>query len=113
MELFELTTSEDFAFVRARGEIDVSNVGAFSTALLSAENSPGVKTLVIDLTDVGFLDSSGATSLIRSQKRLAAKDRRAVLVCPKQNAEVRRVLLLMGLDEAMPLYESSDEAQAL
>ena len=62
---------------------------------------------VIDLTNVGFLDSSGITCLMRARALLGREDRTLGLICPP--GSTRRVLDLVGMDELVALYTSREQ----
>jgi anti-anti-sigma factor len=64
---------------------------------------------VLDLDDLGFIDSTGVTVLLRAQSLLGQQDRRLALVCPP--GAVRRVLELVGVADLFPLLASRADAQ--
>ncbi|MFD3719109.1 STAS domain-containing protein [Streptomyces sp. NPDC058674] len=69
----------------AAGEIDMSNVEAFATALAADPGGP----LVVDLTEVQYLDSAGVTALFAHARRIE------LLVTPL----LAPVLTISGLTE--------------
>lgn len=108
MKQFDVTTSGSNAIVRVTGEIDVANVNVLIDSLQVAQESDAT-TVVVDLTDLTFIDSSGISALSRLQKGLSAQSKVGVLVCPTENVEVSRVLNLMGMSAAMKIYESLEQ----
>ena len=62
--------------------------------------------LVVDLSGVEFLDSSGLQVLLRVRARLGTEDRALALVCPFGRA--RRVFELAGLSDVFALFVSRD-----
>ncbi|WP_090096983.1 STAS domain-containing protein [Lentzea jiangxiensis] len=63
-----LTRSEDSqgrSLITAKGEIDLSNTGAFASALADVEGP-----LVVDLTGVTYVDSAGMSVLFAEAGRL-------------------------------------------
>lgn len=63
-----LTRSEDSqgrSLITAEGEIDLSNTGAFASALADVEGP-----LVVDLTGVTYVDSAGMSVLFAEAERL-------------------------------------------
>jgi anti-sigma B factor antagonist len=81
------------ATVTVHGEIDLSTVSTFSERLGDvARKNP--QRLVINLTDVDFLDSTGLHAFVRIRKELP-EDCPIVLRSPRQ--QVRRVFEITGL----------------
>jgi anti-sigma B factor antagonist len=95
--------------VAVRGEVDINAVETLETTLEQAIiESAGA--FVIDLTDVGFLDSSGLAVLMRARAVLGREDRALAVVCPPGAA--RRALEISGCAELFNVYGSRDEAVA-
>jgi anti-sigma B factor antagonist len=94
------------AGVAVRGELELATAPELSAALDQAiRTSEG--PFVIDLTNVGFLDSSGIACLMRARALLGREDRVLGLICPP--GSTRRALELTGVDELVALYGSRDE----
>ncbi len=51
------------------GELDVANVEPFEAALNAALERPGVESLVLDLADFAFIDSTGIGALLRTSAK--------------------------------------------
>ncbi len=91
------------------GEIDMSSVDALRDALTRVtQRHPGA--IWLDLSDVGFMDSTGLTALVLAHRTLDDPDRRLTLICP--DGPVRRVLELAGLDRIIRVYPDHAEAEA-
>jgi anti-sigma B factor antagonist len=83
--------------LRLVGEIDMSTVPTFDEALTSAVDQAPDR-LVIDLSGVEFMDSSGLNALIRARNFL---DERGVdLVISRVSEQVRRLFEISGLTTA-------------
>lgn len=91
----------------AAGEIDLGSAPVLPAAVAEALEL-GAQDLWIDLTDVTFIDSSGVHALLDARTRVLALGRRLAVICPAGTA--RRTLMLTGLDTALPLYASREEA---
>jgi anti-sigma B factor antagonist len=102
---------EAVAGVAVRGEIELASAPELTAALDAAiRNTAG--PFAVDLSTVGFLDSTGISCLVRARALLGADDRTLALICPP--GSTRRVLELTGLDELVALYASREElARAL
>jgi anti-sigma B factor antagonist len=88
------------------GELDLYNSHLVREALLGvAKGSP--ERLVVDLSAVTFIDSTGLGVLVETRTRLV--NRRAfLLVAP--GLETRRALEISGLDKHFALHETVDAA---
>jgi anti-sigma B factor antagonist len=92
--------------VAVRGELELATAPELTAALddgIRRTSGP----FVIDLSMVGFLDSSGIACLMRARALLGRDDRELALICPPGSA--RRALELTGFDELVALYRSRDE----
>ena len=75
---------------------------------LEAALTPGVTTVVADLTRTTFCDPAAARMLARAQRRAIGVDAELRLAGPC--ASVLDVLELTGLDRMLPVYPDLDEA---
>jgi anti-sigma B factor antagonist len=95
--------------VAVHGEVDIGNVQDLEVALDAAiHKSDGA--FIVDLCDVGFLDSSGLHVLLRARSLLGREDRALAVIC--RPGPVRRVLELSGTTDLFFIYGSREEAAA-
>lgn len=95
--------------IRVDGEMDVSNATTVHSVLADALGTADAG-LVMDLSRVGFIDSSSVSLVLNVAYELGQRRRSFCVVAP-QGCHVRRVLELMGLaDEA--IEESLESALA-
>src|SRR5215213_8165935 len=99
---FEVTIEErgGSAHVALRGELDISTATKLEEDLERIE-AGGPPLLVIDLSGLDFMDSTGLRLLIGADARARAQGRRLVLV--QGNDMVQRVLRLTRLDERLEI----------
>jgi anti-sigma B factor antagonist len=95
------------AVVAAAGDIDLVTAQRLETAAGDALDA-GAHDLWIDLADVEFIDSTGIHVLVGIRSRAEALNRRLAVICPP--GPIRRAFGLTGLDAALPLYTSREEA---
>jgi anti-anti-sigma factor len=81
--------------VHITGEIDISNAREVSSALEEAVPN-GTPAIVVDLSQVTYLDSAGVKLLMHLADRLRLRRRELRLVVP-DDAPIRAVLELTGL----------------
>lgn len=93
--------------LRISGEIDVSNARELSAAIEAAVPN-GILRIVMDLTDITYLDSAGVKLLMQLADRLRARRRELRLVVP-EHAPIRAVLELTGLSQLVPLDDHLEE----
>jgi anti-sigma B factor antagonist len=92
--------------VRLSGEIDLDVALEFRSGLLTAaENGPNV---VVDFTDVTFIDSSGLSALILASRDIAGRGGTLVLAGPR--GAVREVLSTTRLDQVLTVAGTVPEA---
>jgi len=92
--------------VRLAGELDLYNANEVRSALLEeAANAP--ERIVVDLSQVQFIDSTALGVLIEARSKLA--NRRAFLLAAPA-AETRRALEISGLDRHFGLHDTLDDA---
>jgi anti-sigma B factor antagonist len=89
--------------IAASGDLDITTAPEFRAALHRVVDE-GAKTLVVDLTGVGFLDSTTLGVLVGVHKRLTEPGAGLQLVCPR--AALLRIFELTGLDRVFAIYPS-------
>jgi len=90
--------------VRVRGEIDLSNVREVTDAIGGLV--PGdVTVVVLDLSDTGYLDSSGIAMIFRLAERLRYRRQELRLVVPA-DAPIRAVLELTKVPHVIPVQDA-------
>ena len=95
--------------VAIRGEIDIAAVPDLELALDTAiRDSAGA--FVLDLSGVGFLDSTGLRLILRARAMLARDERGLAIVCPP--GPVRRLFEVVGIADLLFLYATREEAAA-
>ena len=111
-DVITLSTSTDedgVVTVTVVGEVDTFTAPVLRSTLDSQlEQQP--RELVIDLSGVQFLETTGLHVLLRARGLLGREDRALAVVCPF--GPVRRLLELSGTSELFVLYNTREEAAA-
>jgi len=102
--------SASAGFVKLSGEVDVYTSPRVRTAMLSLLDS-GCSSLIVDLSEVDYLDSSGLGILVAGLKRAREHSGEVFLVSPKPR--IVHVLEVTGLDKVFRILGSVDEAVEL
>ena len=93
--------------ITAAGELDAVGAPLLRTQLAAIVESDPVD-VVLDLSRVVFIDSTGLGVLARYHKLFAAAGRELRVVVTQRN--LRRVFAMTGLNDALFVYESLKEA---
>jgi len=97
--------------VSVRGELDLSTAPQLEGPLEQVLES-GDGSVLIDLSQCEFIDSTGIALIVRAWQRLdSGENGRALVIC-SQNDQVRRVLEITGLELSIPVHLTRDEAIA-
>jgi anti-sigma B factor antagonist len=86
----------DAARLRVHGDVDLSAADEFRRVGLDALTEPDCRQLVVEMSDVAFIDSTGVGVLV--DLRNAALAREIPLVISDPSERVREVLRLTAMD---------------
>ena len=92
------------------GEIDLSNAAEITDALLGSVPNEALG-LVIDLSDVSYLDSAGVRMLAELDHRLGWRAQALRVVAPEASRS-RRVLAIAGLERVLSITTSVEAARS-
>lgn len=99
----------EYTICRPNGELDAYTVGQFRDALT---NLAQAKRLLIDLSDVPFMDSAGLGALIGGIRRARENEGEVAVACSRPT--LTRLLHTTGFDRIVTVTETVDDAaQAL
>ncbi len=113
---FEVESEELEDGIRAftvRGELDMSTAPELEQKLDEALSDSSA-SIMLDLSECEFIDSTGIALIVRTWQRLDAngssESGRLVLCCI--NHQVRRLLKITGVEGSISLHEQRDAALA-
>lgn len=111
-ELASLTAAEHGAslVLAISGEVDISNIDSIAEAIYSLPNTE--EGLLIDLSDVSYLDSSAVSLLHDLAMRLRSRAQRMIVVSPPETPP-RRILDLTALCVNAPIADAFDSGLKL
>src|SRR4051812_10424045 len=110
MRGFSLTVGQlapDVVCVALSGELDLSRALLLEQELRTVEGS-GPAGIVIDLSELDFVDSSGLARLIAAHRRAERGGWRLVLV--QGSDAVRRIFAMSALDRSFELVDVPEDA---
>ena len=103
------STSDAHTVVRVHGEVDVYTAPQLRERL-DQEIDAGRHDLVVDLSGVSFMDSTGLGVLVGRLKLIRVNDGSLRLVCAHDR--VLKVFVITGLDKVFEIFPTVDEALA-
>ena len=98
------------ALLTVTGEINYHSVDALTDAALALIDQ-GRPHLLLDLSGVGFCDSSGLNAMILILNHARAVDGSLALACAPPR--LQRLLALTGVDKLVPNYPAASAAQVI
>ena len=106
--MYSLQTSTTGAatVLTARGELDLYAAPELESAL----DIEGAALVVVDLRAVTFMDSTALGIITRTVRVRGGEERATAVVLPRGHA--RRIFEITGLDAALPVFPTVDEALA-
>ena len=100
-----IETTPDYTLCRPSGELDAYTVDEFRTALGGVADADA---LLIDLSDVPFMDSAGLGALIGGIRRARENDGEVAVACSRPT--LTRLLHTTGFDRIVPVAENLEGA---
>ena len=101
----EESVDDGTQLVAVHGDVDLKTARSFRAALDEAAQDRKER-LIVDMSEVPFMDSSGLAALIGAQKALGSATR-LVVVCPQN---LRRIFEVTRLDTVVHVVGSLPEA---
>ena len=95
--------------IDVQGEIDIYTAPRLRELLIDLV-SQGSYQLIVNLDEVGFLDSTGLGVLVGGLRRVRAHNGSLDLVCTQQ--PILKIFRITGLTEVFGIYETVDQAIA-
>jgi anti-sigma B factor antagonist len=93
--------------VSVRGEVDVYSAPTLRKCLQESMDEQ-YRDLIVDLTDIAFIDSTGLGVLVAGQNRAGELGGKLSVVCAQER--VLKLFRITGLDEVFAIHATRDEA---
>ncbi len=97
---------ESSTSIAVGGELDLANSATLEAELLAALGEKSTK-VVLDMSNLEFIDSTGIAVLVRALSHETAVERLRFI--PTESAAVARILKLTGVDKQLPVLEPASE----
>jgi anti-sigma B factor antagonist len=108
----ERRSEDGVELVLVEGEVDIATASKL-ISVLNSSVAEAIKSVIVDLTRVGFMDSTGLALLINTRRRLSLRRKGFAVVCPP--GQLRRVFEITDMIETLhvcPDWESAQKASA-
>jgi anti-sigma B factor antagonist len=108
----ERRSQDGVELVLVEGEVDIATASKL-ISVLNSSVAEAIKSVIVDLTHVGFMDSTGLALLINANRRLSLRRKGFAVVCPP--GQLRRVFEITDMIDTLhvcPDWESAQKASA-
>jgi anti-sigma B factor antagonist len=105
----ERSADDGITFLAVTGEVDIAS----SPRMIAALNevvTDGANPLVVDLSAVGFMDSTGLALLLNARRRMSRRRLGFAVVCP--SGPLHRVFEVTDMIDTLGVYEERSAATA-
>lgn len=109
MELTYQELNENTRLMKLTGKLDIAGSAAIEGKFAGHASGDKLNVLV-DLSGVDFLSSMGIRLLVVTAKAVTGRGGKFLLVAP--SIKVRDVLVITGIDKAVPMFDDLDSALA-
>jgi anti-sigma B factor antagonist len=105
----ERTSREGVELLLVEGELDIATAPRLISVMNRAVQE-ALRSLVVDLSQVDFMDSTGLALLINAHRRLTRRRKGFAVVCPP--GPLRRVFEVTDMVETLHVVPDRDSAWA-
>jgi len=93
--------------VLVEGELDIATASRL-ISVLNSSVADAIKSVVVDLSQVGFMDSTGLALLINANRRLTLRRKGFAVVCPP--GPLRRVFEITDMVDTLHVCPDQESA---
>lgn len=104
-----IAAGDETTVVALRGEVDIYSAPQFKETILQSIDA-GATHIVVDLTEVSFIDSTALGVLVSGAKRVRPQNGSLDIVCQDEN--ISRIFEITGLDRIFGIYPTREKALA-
>lgn len=99
--------AEGIPIINLVGELDAYTCSRFRDTMIDVIEQ-GNPNVVVRMTEVEYIDSSGLGTLVGGLKRASEKSGRIAVVC--NTNQIRKVFEITGLEKVFPIFNDELEA---
>jgi len=93
------------------GDVDLYNVGELKQAVFRILDEEDIESLIIDMSGINYMDSSGVGALVAGQKKVKTQGGKFSLL--NITEDVFNILRLATLDQFFTIYEDESEIEGV
>jgi anti-sigma B factor antagonist len=103
----ERTSRDGVELLLVEGEIDIASAARL-ISVLNSSVAEAIRSVIVDLSQVGFMDSTGLALLINASRRLTLRRKGFAVVCPP--GPLRRVFEITDMVETLHVCADQETA---
>ncbi len=103
----QVTAEEKYSVIRPEAEKLDSTVSPLLKAEIVMLNGKGVKNMLIDLSDVKYIDSSGLSAILVANRLCKSSD--GVMVLSGLHENVKKLVAISQLENILTIVPTTDE----
>jgi anti-sigma B factor antagonist len=104
----ERRSLDGIEMVLVEGEVDIATASRL-ISVLNSSVAEAIRSVIVDLSRVGFMDSTGLALLINANRRLSLRRKGFAVVCPP--GPLRRVFEITDMMETLHVCPDQETAQ--
>jgi anti-sigma B factor antagonist len=104
----ERSSQDGIELVLVEGEVDIATAARL-ISVLNSSVAEAIKSVIVDLSRVGFMDSTGLALLINANRRLSLRRKGFAVVCPP--GPLRRVFEITDMIDTLHVCPDRETAQ--
>jgi anti-sigma B factor antagonist len=104
----ERRSQDGIEMVLVEGEVDIATASKL-ISVLNSSVAEAIKSVIVDLSRVGFMDSTGLALLINANRRLSLRRKGFAVICPP--GQLRRVFEITDMIETLHVCPDQETAQ--
>ena len=93
------------------GDVDLYNVVELKQVIFKLIDAEYAQSLIIDMKNISYMDSSGIGALVAGQKKVKTKGGKFALMNMKE--DVLNILKLATLDQFFKIYENENQVEEI
>lgn len=108
---FKFDKEKSTVTIKMKGTLEVHSCQEFKNALTEEVNLSNILHMIIDLSELTYIDSTGIGVLIGLQKRWKEIKPQARLALIITNKNIKKIFRICGLNKIFDIFENIEKAE--